>query len=135
MGITLFGIQLTDLASNHKEVLLNPYNFKIPSSDEYHVEVFVIAKDKKASDLSVVDHGASNIILTRKDSDRVRTLAVVAQALQSLASMNEQKKRSNSNYLASISEIAVDLFFLSISLKAFLRSSSTASVIFFLTSE
>jgi len=104
LGITLFGIQLTDLASNHKEVLLNPYNFKIPSSDEYHVEGFVIAKDKKASDLSVVDHGASNIILTRKDSDRVRTLAVVAQALQSLASMNEQKKRSNSNYLASISE-------------------------------
>ena len=101
LGIVLFGIQLTNLENNDKEVLLNPYNFKIPSSDEYHVEGFVIAKDKKASDLSTIDHGAASMILTRKDSDRVRTLNVVAQALQSLTSIDDgDNSNTNSNYLA-----------------------------------
>jgi potassium large conductance calcium-activated channel subfamily M alpha protein 1 len=54
LGITLFGLQITDLQKGIKEIFINPGDMIVPDPELYYVEGLVIAKNKAESDLSVV---------------------------------------------------------------------------------
>ena len=90
LGITLFGVQLTDI-KGCKHILLNPEDFTIPRVGGYmgyqytKVEGFVIAKNKTAADLSKVSldpiaEGWREKGITREHS-RLAILAVICQTL------------------------------------------------------
>ena len=52
IGIVLFALRIKDLkGKQHTRVLLNPADFVIPNKDDYVIEGFVVAENKKQSDL------------------------------------------------------------------------------------
>ncbi len=62
LGVVLFALRITDKKGRaHTRVVLNPADFRIPPKDDYDVEGFVIAENKKQSDLSFSSDGSSSM--------------------------------------------------------------------------
>ena len=85
LGITLFGLQLTDLKGD-KHVLLNPDKFDIPKleSEFTKIEGFVLAKNQGAADLSEVGGDTSDkssVSHGSKEQSRRAMLYVICQTL------------------------------------------------------
>ncbi len=60
IGVVLFALQITDIATGQSKVLLNPHNYIIPEQEKYKIEAFVIAMNKASSDLSFEESGDGN---------------------------------------------------------------------------
>jgi voltage-gated potassium channel len=61
LGIVLFALEIEDLEKDksHMKLLICPGDFTIPSQDRFRIEAFVIARNKKESDLAFANEDES----------------------------------------------------------------------------
>jgi hypothetical protein len=87
LGVVLFGLRITDIKNGHipPRLLLNPYNYYIPSKKDCYIEAFVFAKNKAASDLTFTPkEKADGTAEDNRTGFSVASIQSIALALQSV---------------------------------------------------
>ena len=100
LGIVLFGLRIKEARGKRVKVALNPADFIIPSKDKYVVEGFVIASNRAASDLSVMQ--------VQKDvNSRLSHLALIAESVLKQSSESIMPKLSKHKLQLSSTQILI----------------------------